>query len=51
MSITSYFLALFVSEYLRTNQPKLVVGELETPKVLEESILSGSIIRSDGHIN
>lgn len=40
IGITSYFLAPFVSEYLRTNRPELAQEELDTPEGLEESILS-----------
>lgn len=40
-----------MSEYLRTNRPKLAPEELDTPEGLEESILSGSTVRSDGDID
>ena len=38
-------------EYLRTNRPELGSEELNTPEGLEESILSGSTVRSDGNID
>ena len=50
IGITSYFLALFVSEYLRTNRLELAPEEMDTPDELEQSILSGSTIQSDGSI-
>ena len=51
IGIASYSLALFVSEYLRTNQSELALEELNTPEELEMSTLSGSTIRSDGSID
>ena len=51
IDIISYFLALFVSEYLRTNRFELALEELDTPKELEQSILGGSTIQSDGSID
>lgn len=43
MNITLYFLALFMSKYLHTNQPELALEELDISKELKEEILSGSI--------
>lgn len=40
-----------MNEYLCTNRPKLAPEELDIPEGLEKSILGGSIIRSDGHID
>ena len=51
IGITSYSLALFVSEYLCTNRSELAPEEMDTPEELEQSILSGSTIRSDGSID
>ena len=51
IGIISCSLALFVSEYLRTNRSDLAPEEIDTPKELEQSILSGSTIRSDGSID
>ena len=51
IGITSYSLAFFVNEYLRTNRSELAPEELDTPEELEQSILFGSIIRSDGYID
>ena len=51
VGITSYSLALFVSEYLRTNRSKLAFEELDTSEEPEQSILFCSTIRSDGSID
>lgn len=51
IGIISYSLALFVSEYLRTNRSELAPEELDTPEELEQSILSSSTIQSDGSID
>lgn len=40
-----------MSEYLRTNRAELASEEMDTPEELEQSILSGSTIRSDGSID
>ena len=51
IGITSYSLALFVSEYLCTNRSELAPEELDTTEKLELSILFGSTIRSDRSID
>lgn len=40
-----------MSEDLCTNRPELALEELDIPKRLEESIVSGSTVRSDGNID
>ena len=49
--VTSYALAQFVDEYLRTHQPELARDEIETQEQLEEAILCRSTTRSDGTID
>lgn len=44
IDITFYSLTPFVDDYLYTNQLKLVSEKMNTPKKLEQSILSSSII-------
>ena len=51
ISITFYFLTLFVSEYLHTNRLELAPKEMDTSEELEQSILSGSTIQSDKSID
>ena len=51
IDITSYSLAQFVNEYLRTNRPELAQEELDTPQEIEQSILAGSTIQENGDIN
>lgn len=45
MDITSYFLALVISKYLRANWLKLTSDELDILKVLEKSILNKNTVR------
>ncbi len=40
-----------MGEYLHTNQSELAPEELDTPAELEQSILCGRTIRSDGSID
>ena len=51
ISITFHSLALFVSEYLRTNRSKQAIEESHTPEKLGKSILFCSTRRSDGSID
>ena len=51
IGVTSYSLALFVNEYLYTNQIELAPEELVIPEEVEQSILSNSTIWLDGNID
>lgn len=51
ISITSYFLALFVGKYLYTNKSKLAFEELNILEELKQSILSSSIIQLNRNID
>ena len=51
IDITSYSLAQFLDEYLRTNRPELAQEELDTLQGIEQSILTGSIVQENGDIN
>ena len=50
LGVTSYSLAQYVGEYLRTHRSELGDNEIDTQAELERSILCGSTTRADGTI-